>query len=79
MVGNMVGVGGPTIRSGCLPISADALISYPWDPCTVKKYTVKKCTLLTLSTIDIGAGLYYKSEEGVHRVSQRDVSILADQ
>ncbi len=24
MVGNMVGVGGPTIRSGCLPITASA-------------------------------------------------------
>jgi hypothetical protein len=26
MVGNMVGVGGPTIRSGCLPISGYGLL-----------------------------------------------------
>jgi hypothetical protein len=25
MVGNMVGVGGPTIRSGCLPITANTV------------------------------------------------------
>ncbi len=34
MVGNMVGVGGPTIRSGCLPITA-YLFCRPTD--TVKQ------------------------------------------